>query len=291
MQNIKHRIKRISGRIDISVIIPFHNVELYIEECLDSVFRQTGVSIEVILINDGSTDNTATIVDRYKKEHDNMLVYEIPQNGPGYARNYGVRHARGDYIAFLDADDKLVAGMYRRMIRAAKNHDAEVSMCNATRFNSQRRFFSDIHEAAYNEYDLCTHITQTPCLIYDTTSWNKLIKRDFYEKNGFRFPEHVVYEDISFNADVHMKCNRVVMMADTGYLWRSREDSSNPSLTQAFYTDKNRGDRILAAKWLAEHVLTEEIPEKLRGTVLRKLLEIDLKIVLDSVEHVSEDFP
>ena len=281
--------KKIKDDIDISVIIPFHNVERYIAECLDSLFSQHGVSLEVILVNDGSTDNTADIVRSYMKEHNNLHMYDISQQGPGYARNYGVRRARGEFIAFLDADDKLVPGIYRRMIRAARNNDAEVCICNAARFNSKEKWSSDLHEIVYNNYKICTHITETPELIYDTTCWNKLIKRSFYKKNRIRFPEHVVYEDISFNAAVHLKCNRVAMIAETGYLWRVRDGNTDPSITQVFYSERNISDRFIAANWLVDNFLSETIPAELRNAVQRKLLEIDLKIILDSVEHIPAE--
>lgn len=284
-------IKKIlkSGKPDISVVIPFHNVELYIADCLDSLLRQKGVSIEVILINDGSTDGTENIVREYMKKHDNMRLYRIDQNGPGYARNYGVQFARGKYIAFLDADDKLVRGIYKRMLHAAENNKAEVCICNAARFNSKRVWSSDLHEKVYRDYKVSTHITESPSLIYDTTSWNKLINREFYQKSGIQFPEHVVYEDILANLDIHLKCNKVIMLAETGYLWRQREEGENASLTQAFFSDANIHDRMLAAEGLVKCFKNGDLPKELTEEIQYKLLETDLRIVLHAVEHMSDE--
>ena len=274
---------------DISVIIPFYNVEEYIEECLNSLFDQKGVVFEVILINDDSTDRSEEIARDFMKKHDNIQLYSIDQNGPGYARNYGVQFAKGNYLAFLDADDKLVKGIYSKMLRAAKNQNAEVCICNVARFNSKRRWSSDLHEKAYKDYEFCTHITSSHSLIYDTTVWNKIIKREFYIRNNISFPEHVVYEDIIPNADIHIKCNKVVMLPETGYLWRVRDEKENASITQEFYSDINIRDRMFAVEGLVQRSLSKDLPPQLKNVIHYKILETDLRIVLNSVNHLSAE--
>lgn len=286
--NIKKRIRNHIAP-DISVIIPFHDVEDYISECLESVLRQKGVSIEIILVDDNSGDGSLEIIKQYMQKHNNMRLYYTDGKGPGAARNLGVLQAKGRYIAFLDADDVLIKGIYARMYNAAEHNDAEICICNVARFNNIRKYASDLHDKAFKDYKLITHITETFSLVYDTTVWNKLINRRFYLDNKISFPEGVVYEDIYINADMHEKCNRVVMISETGYLWRIRTTPGKESITQKFFSESNIRDRFSASKWMMEDFCNRDIPEGLKKEVQMKLLQTDLKIILDSVDHVDDE--
>lgn len=285
----KKKIKE-ENRVDISVIIPIFNAEKYLEDCLNSIIGQKRVRIEIILVDDGSTDGSLAIAKKYKENNGCIKIYRTNHKGPGGARNLGVRHAKGEYIAFVDADDVLVNGIYRRMLRSARSNNAEVCICNAARFDSRKKWESDLHDKVFKNYKICTHITENSTLIYDTCCWNKLIDRKLYKREKLSFPEGVVYEDIPFNAKLHMKCNKTVMIAETGYLWRRREEQNNQSITQHYYTEKNINDRLSAAKSIADYLLSDKSVENtLKETVKYKLLETDLRIVLDAVDHMSEE--
>lgn len=284
-------IKRLINRKkpEISVIIPFLNVERYLDECIQSVLNQKEVSLEIIMVDDGSTDGSVSIVKKYMKEHSEIRLMHSNHRGPGGARNLGVKHAKGEFIAFVDADDILVKGIYSRMYKACRSNNAELCICNVARFNSNAKWGSDLHEKAFKDYRPITHITETTALVYDTCSVNKLINKKFFNKNRFRFPEDVVYEDISFNMDVHYKCNKVIMIAETGYLWRVREDNDNLSATQKYYSQKNILDRFKSSEWLINNYCHSDIPIQIREAVQYKLLETDLRIILNSVQHVDKE--
>ena len=97
----------------VSVIVPFYNVEGYIEKCLDTLVNQTLEDIEIIIVNDGSTDNSKEIIEKYKKQYNDKIIYLEKQNGGlSDARNYGIPYAKGEYIAFLDSDDYVNIKMY-----------------------------------------------------------------------------------------------------------------------------------------------------------------------------------
>ena len=274
---------------DISVIIPFYNVEEYIGECLDSVIAQEGVKTELILVDDGSTDGSAEIVKSFMRRHDNISLYHEYGKGPSAARNLGVKYAKGRYIAFLDADDLLRKGIYARMIKAAEFYDAEICLCTAARFDQDGKYPSELHDNVFREYKPCTHITETHSLIYDTTVWNKLIDRNFYLDNNIQFPEGVVYEDIYVTADMHHKCRRAAMISEVGYLWRKRSTPGNESITQRFYSEENVRDRFAAITWLMEDFCKRDIPEGLKKDVQRKILNTDMNLIIDAVEHVADD--
>ena len=256
---------------------------------MKSVLEQKRLRLEIILVDDGSTDGTADIAKEYADKHENIKLYKSNHKGPGGARNIGVRHAKGEFIAFLDADDLLVPGIYRRMLRAAKNNDAQVCICNAVRFNKKAFWYSDIHSKAYKNYSIITNINDNPNLIYDSCVWNKLIKRDFYRSSGLSFPKNMLYEDIIFNSNLYNCCNKVVMLAETGYLWRARESTENASITQNYYRERNVGDRFIAVKHLIKLKDSENTTDGVKKAIQQKLLEIDLKVILDSVKHSTEE--
>ena len=285
---INSKIHR-SASPDISVIIPFYNVEDYIEECLDSVIAQKGVRTEIILVDDGSTDGSVEIVKDFIRRYKNISLYHEDEKGPGAARNLGVKYASGEFIAFADADDILKEGIYERMYKTAKHNDADICICHVARLDGTKKVPSDLHERVFRDYKLCTNIRESYELIHDTTVWNKLINRNFYLENGITFPEGIVYEDIYVNDDLHDNCSRVAMVSEIGYLWRIRKDPGKESITQKFYSDNNIRDRFSAARWLLEDFCARDLPEGLKKEAQYKLLHSDLKLILDSVEYVPDD--
>ena len=120
---------------DISVIIPVYNTADYLPECLDSVVGQTFDSFEIIIVNDGSTDNSQTIIDDYVYQFsDRIRAFTIPNGGLGNARNYGIGKARGKYLAFVDSDDFIHCDMLKKMYEAARQHNADCVMADYIAF-------------------------------------------------------------------------------------------------------------------------------------------------------------
>ena len=108
-----------SAKYKVSVIIPIYNVAEYLEECLESMVRQTIDSLEVIMVDDGSTDISGVIAQEYAKNYDNFFYYLKENGGLGNARNYGIQFVHGDYIIFLDSDDIVPDGAYEAMYKKA----------------------------------------------------------------------------------------------------------------------------------------------------------------------------
>jgi glycosyltransferase involved in cell wall biosynthesis len=115
--------------IKVSVIIPVYNVEDYLEKCLDSVINQTLGDIEIICVNDGSTDNSPKILDRYAKLNSNIKVINKKNGGAGSARNFGLIHANGKYVGFVDSDDWISKDMYEKLYKNACEYDSDMVMC------------------------------------------------------------------------------------------------------------------------------------------------------------------
>ncbi len=282
----------------ISVIIPIYNVQEFLEECIDSVLEQTinkleltngyERNIQIILIDDGSTDNSAKIAKKYANTYDNIeYIYEENQ-GLGHARNYGCKFAEGDYIIFLDSDDKVSPKAYERMYNLSIKNDSDMTIGAVLRFNSKSYFRSNIHEIAFSGTKELTHITESPELFYDTTAWNKLIKRSFWEKNKFQFPEGILYEDIPVIIPMHFKANNVSIVFEHCYLWRVR-DGISKSITQTTDSIQNIKDRLFVMDIVDEFFDKNVDDKELHLQKDIKWIKNDLMIFIKKLKSVSEE--
>ena len=115
----------------VSVIVPFYNVEDYIEKCIKSLLNQTLDDLEIILVNDGSKDNSESIAKKYLNEYPKKIIYLEKENGGlGDARNYGIPYAKGEYIAFIDSDDYVEKDMYEQMLKKAEEEQSDMVECD-----------------------------------------------------------------------------------------------------------------------------------------------------------------
>ena len=174
----------------VSVIVPFYNVEKYIEKCLETLVNQTLDDIEIILVNDGSKDKTVDIVEKYKEMYSNKIVYLEKENGGlSDARNYAISYARGEYIAFLDSDDYVETNMYKEMYEIAQKENSDMVECNFIwEYPNKTRI--DIGTTYNNKHEMIEKIR--------VVAWNKLIKREILEKSKVQFPKGYRYEDVEF---------------------------------------------------------------------------------------------
>ena len=115
----------------LSVIIPVYNVENYLDRCLKSVEEQTYRDAEIIIVNDGSTDNSYEIVEKYAARNDNFIAYTTENNGLGGARNYGLSKSSGEYVVFLDSDDYVSPDCLEKFVSAAEKNDSDIVVCNS----------------------------------------------------------------------------------------------------------------------------------------------------------------
>lgn len=273
---------------DISVIIPVYNVEEYLEECLDSVLNQTKDNLEVIMVDNGSTDSSGEIAKSYAEKYDNFHYHFIKNDGLGHARNYAVPFANGKYIIFLDSDDVVPEDAYEKMFNLAEKNNSDLTICNVARFNSRTSWVSTLHKKVFTDIERKTHITENPNLINDTTSWNKLILRSFYLENNFKFPEHILYEDIPVTLPMHYKANNVSVVDSVGYLWRVR-DGATKSITQNTSSLDNLKDRIAVMK-MVDKFFDENITDKNLHLIKQlKFIEIDLMIFINICSSVDNE--
>lgn len=218
----------------LAVVVPMYNVELFLKEALDSLLDQGLPSEEyqIILIDDGSTDNTLKIAREYVEKFPKIFeLFTFENAGLGAARNRGTRLASAKYIAYLDPDDKLTAGIYKKAVDLLDETNSEILIGGTKRFNSKKVWNSTIHSRSVNTDLVKTNINEHPELVWDTTSWNKIYKLDYIRENDFYFPEGMLYEDLPAVTPAIAKAESVDVISDTMYLWRVR-DFGTPSITQ-----------------------------------------------------------
>lgn len=276
--------------IKVSVVIPIYNVEEYLYECLESVANQTLKDIEVLMIDDGSTDNSGKIAKEFGKKHPNFHYHYKENGGLGNARNYAIPYVKGKYLIFLDSDDVVPNYAYEKMYDLAERTGNDMIIGNVKRFNSTKTWDSVmLHKKVFVEDLDHTHILNNPNLIYDTTSWNKLFKTEFYLKNNFKFPENILYEDIPVTIPAHFKANSVGVITDVCYLWRVR-DGVTKSITQDRTAVSNFLDRIKIMD-MVEDFYAKNVTDQ-QSLIMKdfKWLEIDLKLYVNQMKNASEDF-
>lgn len=176
----------------VSVIVPVYNVEKYLEKCLNSLVNQTLKDIEIIIVNDGTPDNSQTIIDKYQKKYPNIIKSYIKENGGlSDARNYGLKKASGKYVAFLDSDDYVTTDMYESMYKKAISGNFDMVVCDLNYIYGDK-----IVKAYSNIKDDTTNIKKTMLNIYPA-AWNKIFKKALFNKN-IEFKKGVWFEDVEF---------------------------------------------------------------------------------------------
>lgn len=175
---------------DISIVVPIYNSEKYIKKCIDSLINQTYKNIEIILVNDGSNDNTEKIIKDYKDKR--IKYFKNKNHGIGYSRNFGIKKATSKYIMFVDSDDYLELDACSKVMENIKDNDILV-------FNFNKIINKSIEKIKINEFK-ASSLKENPNLLLDInlSPWNKVYKRDMLIKNNIKFEEQLKYEDATF---------------------------------------------------------------------------------------------
>ena len=272
---------------DISVIIPMYNVRDYIEECLSCLLRQGDVDLEVIIIDDGSTDGSAEIARRFSDSHPGFRYYRNENSGTANARNFGVGLAGGKYLAFLDSDDVLVDGTYERMFAKCEREESELGLMCTCRFSARGTWKAALQDKVFDRHENVTNIRDNHVLLYDELVTNKLILRSFYQGHGFMFPEGMAYEDIPVGFAMHLAAKKVSMLDRTGYLWRFRE-SGEKSITQRKGEVKNLSDRFRSMAMIEDTAAAFGAEEDFIRDLTVKFFEHDLLLYINMIPLIDE---
>jgi CDP-glycerol glycerophosphotransferase len=215
---------------EVSVVVPVYNVEPYLPQCLDSLLAQTFDDYEVVVVNDGSTDGSRVIIDRYVAEHPGRVrALDKPNGGLADARNYGIDNSSGKYLAFVDGDDEVEPDMLSAMHARARATEADMVMCGIVSFANGGP--SEQVYPYYPEPDIGvfgSDLAHEPRLLFrvDASACNKLYARDLFDRTGIRFPVGVAFEDLPTVYRLLAVARRVEKIDRPLYRYRQRRAAS-----------------------------------------------------------------
>ncbi|MFF5449407.1 CDP-glycerol glycerophosphotransferase family protein [Streptomyces sp. NPDC012888] len=277
----------------LSIVVPVYNVELYLDECLDSLAAQTFSDFEVVMVDDGSTDSSAVIAKAFAAKDKRFRLVMQENAGLGAARNAGARHISPDseYLAFVDSDDTMPDNAYQLMIDTLDGTGSDFVAGNVLRFRSVGMNQSWGHKVPFARTRLKTHISSFAPLVTDRTAWNKVYRRTFWDEHGFQYPEGILYEDAPVSIPAHYFAESVDILSDVVYHWRVRETGER-SITQRSTDPVSLTDRVTSVRLVREALKSkggERYAKFLREYDHNVLVE-ELPLIYKYVPEGGEDF-
>ena len=233
----------------ISVIIPCYNQEDYIFSCLESIENQNFEGLEIIMVDDGSTDLTKQKIEEYKSSHPELDVFYYYQEnqGPGVARNIALDNAHGKYVAFLDSDDKIPAGAYNALYYTAEKYASDVVVGEyLRRVDNGKWYVTDQIKQYCKEHEGLNCAGDYVLAIRNPSLWNRLFRRSFIEKNCIRFLPEMHGEDVVFNLDAVKYAERIYTTQSIVYCYTKRSTAKNSVSTN--WNLRNSASRLRAIK-------------------------------------------
>ncbi|UQU65343.1 CDP-glycerol glycerophosphotransferase family protein [Couchioplanes caeruleus] len=265
----------------LSVVVPAHDIEIYLDECLTSLARQTYHNLEVIVVDDGSVDGTGAIADRWAAQDPRFKSIHQAESGPGIARNTGIAAAQGTFLAFCDGDDVVPSYAYEMLINTL-DHTGSDFACGAVRLlTSKGATPSGLHTAIFSKTVLRTHVRERHTLLKDRTMWNKVYRRRFWDENGITFPPGL-HEDIPPSLIAHAMATTVDVLNVPVYYWRRREAGEH-SITQRRNDWSTTGDRFRAI-----HTVTTFLEDHGQNDVKQAY---DYNVLVDDFAIVARQLP
>ena len=209
----------------ISVIVPVYNVESQLNRCLESLINQTLDEIEIIIVNDGSTDGSQRIIDNFKEKYpEKIKSYIIKNSGAAKARNYALEQATGKYVGFVDGDDYVELNMFEELYNKAITEEADISVCGYYRTTQTKC----IERGTYPYKCFDNNVFDEPSLFLNNLPyiWNKLFKRKLIEDGKIRFESLRIFEDLLFTYKLMLRANKITLVEKPLYYYRIYREES-----------------------------------------------------------------
>ena len=272
----------------VSVVVPIYNVAPYLETCLQSIAAQTLRDLDVVMVEDGSTDASPAIAEAFAERDARFRLVRQANAGLGAARNSGIEKATGEFLVFADSDDAVPPDAYELMLSTLDETGSDFVTGKTMRFTAFGSGQTPFQGPVFERTRLRTHITRFPLLRVDRTAWNKLFRRSFWDEHGFRFPEGVYYEDTPVMLPAHYVARTVDVLEEPVYLWRVRE-GSDLSITQKRTELKSLRDRVAAVDHVSRF-LAERNMKMSKALYDRAVLRNDLRFFLSVLPSVGDDY-
>lgn len=215
----------------VSVIVPVYNVENYLAKCLDSLVRQTYQNIEILVVNDGSKDDSEHIIQEYAQKYPEKIKPFIKENGGlSDARNFGIDHATGDYLGFVDSDDYVAPSMFEEMVHLAEKHQSKMVICNIQKVDENGKVTQKLTQIPNmpEKIDLGNNFSVFSDLSY--FACNKLFKKELFRDKRFKKGAH--FEDIQLIPQLLLECDTISQTQNFHYQYLERTNSITKTHTE-----------------------------------------------------------
>ena len=274
--------------IKVSVIVPVYNVEKYIEKCLDSLVNQTLKEIEIIVVNDGSPDNSQKIIDKYAKKYKNIKSYIKENGGLSDARNYGLKKATGEYIAFIDSDDYIDREMLYKMYNHAIKEELDIVVCDTINVyeDGKEIYIKSNHNFSNNS--IKNYIISPPM------ACSRLYNKKLFNRHNFK--KGIYYEDLELTPKLVKETKKIGYVNEGLYFYLQRSGSImkqqefNEKLLDIFKVLQSNYDELV--KEYPEEIEYMYITHLLRTATLRFLeYENSNQYINQIVKEIKENFP
>jgi len=213
---------------EISVIIPIYNTEKYLPQCIESVLVQSYNNFELILVNDGSTDNSGRICDNYAKKDERIKVFHKKNGGVTSARAFGVEKAKGEYINFVDSDDTIPEHSLLSLIKIAQKNALDIITANYIKINGSKVKYKinfDNHLSIFKQSEYMKALAQVRIM---NAPWAKLFKKELFDNYTFNLNREIVaFEDLIMNIRLALRANAIGYVNTSVYNYHKRENSAS----------------------------------------------------------------
>jgi len=257
----------------VSVVVPVYNVAAYLPHCLESLLAQRNVELHIMVVDDGSTDDSGAIADSYAAEEPRVKVVHTDNRGLGAARNEGLRHVQGEYVGFADSDDVVPPAAYDSMVRSLEGSGSDFVTGSIVWWEStglrEPPWMRRLHNPSRTGVTAAEH----PEILGDVFAWNKLFRRSFWDSARLSWPEGVRYEDQPTTTRAYL-AGRFDVLPDIVYHWRIRDDGT--SITQQRASVADLADRLETKRMALASVAASPDADAVRPYFLDRVLAGDL---------------
>ncbi len=288
----------------VTIIVPVYNTAPYLKKCMDSLINQTLDDVEIIVVEDCSTDSSRRILKEYEK-YSNVNVYYNKHNmGIGYSRNFGISKATGKYIAFIDSDDFADYQMMEKLYNKAESDNLDMVICRFHKLEEQENGkYVELEPKFKIPYFDNTTLANRPDLLVEINSaiWNKLYKTTLFLDDTMRFPENLKYEDAIFIVKAMVRSKRIGMLEDKLNYYLVRNNSQSTVMDEKIFDILTINDLILkelrnqeyyeSIRKVAERKVIKSLSYWVKQQVYQEDKEVVDKFTNDAVKYLDENIP
>lgn len=257
----------------LSVVVPVHNVGRYLAETMRSILAQPVREIEVLLVDDGSTDETAEVARTFAARDRRVRLLTQEHSGVSVARNYAVSQCRGRFLTFADGDDILPRDAWSRMLATLEWTRSDFAVGKAERTDGEHRFVTPLMHRNHREEQLGATIGELPLMLADVFVWNKVFRTEFFTGNRIWFPERTRYQDQVAMTQAFLAARAFDVLTEVVYVWRVRPDRT--SATQRRADLDNLVERLTTKQMTVDSVEARG-DDRLARVLFGEILPIDM---------------